>query len=73
MSAVSFIPIAKSPGSNMKTINIDLFGRPFGQIWTFSERHSKDMIHVKLLGGEVNHFHTMLEAKKFVVESSKNV
>jgi hypothetical protein len=41
----------KHKGSNQVAFNVDLDGRPFGQIWTFHAKGEVHPYHVKTLAG----------------------
>lgn len=55
---LTFTPILTRKGSSQRTINVDLNGVPFGQLWTF--RNTKDTWHpwhAKPLTGEHQAFY----------------
>lgn len=63
---LEFITMKRNKGSNQITINLELDGKPYGQIWTFRNTNTEQHPwHVKLLSGEYKNFPTMSEAKQF--------
>lgn len=53
-------------GSNRIAYNVDLNGRPFGQIWTFKANNEKHGYHVKTLAGVYKLYSTYDEAEHFI-------
>jgi len=53
-------------GSNRIAYNVDLNGKPFGQIWTFKAKGEKHGYHVKILAGKYKLYSTYAEAERFI-------
>lgn len=56
----------KAKGSNMTTWNIDLNGKPFGQIWTYKAKGEVHPFHVKTLNGYYASFNTYALAERAI-------
>lgn len=72
----TYHPLKTVSGSNAHTINVDLNGQPFGQLWTFrNTRTTWNPWHAKPLAGEHKAFYNAagnggdLDAAKAYIEA----
>jgi hypothetical protein len=56
----------KHKGSNQVAFNVDLDGRPFGQIWTFKANGEWHPYHVSTLSGFYGEATTYDDAEKLI-------
>ncbi len=56
----------RAKGSPMIVHNVEVDGKPFGQIWTFKARGEVHPFHAKTLAGAYQTFATIDAAREFV-------
>lgn len=54
--ATTFQTATKNAGSKQTTINVDRDGKPFGQLWTFTNKGEVHGWHAKTLDGAYAYF-----------------
>lgn len=64
---VTITKVNPAKGGSQIRWNVELDGKPFGQIWTFKKKAGfKFMFHAKSLAGEYGEFETYAEAERFI-------
>lgn len=61
---ITFLKVAKKPGSSQQTINVERNGKPFGQLWTWPNTKTEwHPWHAKPLNGDHKTFDNLKDAK----------
>lgn len=58
MPNVTFKNILPAKGANRREINVEVDGKPFGQLWTFMAKGETHPWHAKTLSGEYRAFYS---------------